>query len=54
MVQTLRAYKRMNDDKELKVKSVVYGSQWSQTGQLDFCNWQARRDNVISITLRQV
>ena len=38
-----------------KIKSVAYSSQGrSHSGQLDFCNWlAARRDNVISITLRQ-
>ena len=25
----------------LKIKSVVYSSQGSHTGQLDFCNWLA-------------
>ena len=42
---------------KIKIKSVAYSSQGSHTGQLDFCNWLAdgkRRDNVISITLRQV
>ena len=42
---------------EFKIKSVAYSSQGSHTSQLDFCNWLAdavRRDNVISITLRQV
>ena len=39
----------------LKIKSVAYSSQGSQTGQLGSCNWlAAQRDNVISITLRQV
>ena len=38
-----------------KNKSVAYSSQGSHTGQLDFRNWLAvRRDNVISVTLRQV
>ena len=27
--------------KNLKIKSVAYSSQRSQTGQLDFCNWLA-------------
>ena len=42
---------------KIKTKSVAYSSQGSHIGQLDFCNWladAARRDNVISITLRQV
>ena len=40
---------------KLKIKSVAYSSQGSHSAQLDFCNWlAARRDNVISITLRQV
>ena len=26
---------------KLKIKSVAYSSQWSHTGQLDFCNWLA-------------
>ena len=39
-----------------KIKSVAYSSEGNHTGQLDFCDWQiaVRRDNVISITLRQV
>ena len=40
-----------------KNKSVLYSSQGSHTGQLDFCNWLAddsRTVNVISITFRQV
>ena len=39
------------------MKSVAYSSQESHIGQLDFAtDWQMalRRDNVISITLRQV
>ena len=38
------------------MKSVAYSSQGSHTGQLYFCNCQMaeRRDNVISITLRQL
>ena len=38
-------------------KSVAYSYQGSLTCQLEFCNWLAdssRRDNVISIKLRQV
>ena len=27
--------------KIIKIKSVAYSSQGSQTGQLDFCNWLA-------------
>ena len=42
----------------IKFKYVTYSSQGSHIGQLDFCNWleemAVRRDNVISITLRQV
>ena len=39
-----------------KIKYVAYSSQETDTGQLDSCNWQmaVRRDDVISITLRQV
>ena len=48
----------LKQDTKLKIKSVAYSSQGSHTGQLDFCNWlwqmPVRRDNVISITLRQV
>ena len=41
---------------DLKIKSVAYSSEGSYIGQLDFWKWQiaVRRDNVISITLRQV
>ena len=37
------------------MKSVAYTSQGSHTGQQDF-DWKmaVRRDNVISITLRQI
>jgi len=41
----------------LNIKSVAYSSQGSLTGQLDSATdrqMAARRDNVISITLRQV
>ena len=40
-----------------KNKSLIFMSQWSHTGKLDFrTDWQmaVRRDNVISITLREV
>ena len=33
---------------KIKIKFMAYSSQWSHIGQLD------RRDNVISIMLRQV
>ena len=38
----------------LKIKSVGYSSQGTNTGQLDRWQMAARRHNVISITLRQV